>query len=300
MFRRTLVPTDFSAPSDAALEYARLFAGVWGGALHIMHVTGDRLTPPHGSGDPGPEPAALRQIRDRLRDEDRRHRLKIRVVERAAPAEAILGYARNAEVDLIVMGTHGRRGVAHALVGSVAEKVVRSAPCPVLTMREAPATGTTGFKRILVATDFSAPSDAALDYARALALRFGASIHLVHVFEDPPLNGPFGSEARSIRFEDARERLSHRVTAYERHKRRVTTEVLLGAVAPTIVDYAADIGFDLIVMGTHGRTGIAHVMTGSVAERVVRTAACPVLTTHAMRAGIEIPLPTTAKVALTA
>jgi nucleotide-binding universal stress UspA family protein len=298
MFARLLVPTDFSAPSDAALEHARTFARSFGGALHLLHVTGDAGTPPHVPGNPRDcEPAALRQLRDRLTEADRRRRLTVRVMEGSDPAQKIVGYARSLPADLIIMGTHGRSGVAHLLLGSVAEKVVRTAPCPVLTARAAPAAG--GFTRILVPTDFSGPSDAALDCARLLALRFSASIHLLHVLEDPRMEGPFGSEvfvsesadARAARFKEARERLSHRVSAYDRDRRHMTTEVILGAPARTIVDYAGDNTFDLIVMGTHGRTGLAHLLTGSVAERVVRHAACPVITTHDGRPCVEVAVP---------
>ena len=296
MFARILVPIDFSGPSDAALEYARLFAHAWGSALHLLHVTAEHLTPPHGESAGHPEPAALRQIRDRLTDDDRRRRLAIRVLERAEPAEAILGYARATDIDLIVMGTHGRTGVAHLLMGSVAETVVRSAPCPVLTVRQAPRV-TAPFTRILVPTDFSGPSDAALDCARALQMKFGASIHLLHVLADEQLAGPFGAEVfvaeapetRTARLRDARERLSHRVSAADREQGRVTSEILFGPTASTIVHYAGDNGYDLILMGTHGRTGLAHLLMGSVAERVIRSAACPVITTHSERPCVGVP-----------
>jgi nucleotide-binding universal stress UspA family protein len=296
MFARILVPMDFSAPSEAALAHARIFARAWGAALHVLHVTGERLTPPHAAEARHDEPAALRQIRDRLTDEDRRRPLKIRVVERGAPAGVILGYAGTAGIDLIVMGTHGRTGFAHLLMGSVAETVVRSAPCPVLTVQGTPAEPAP-FTRILVPTDFSAPSDAALDCARLLQLRFGSSIHLVHVLEDEAIAGPFGAEVfvtespatRAARLRDARERLSHRVSAADRESGRVTSEILLGPAASTIVDYAGDNGFDLILMGTHGRTGLAHLLMGSVAERVIRASACPVMTTRGERPCAVVP-----------
>lgn len=296
MFARILVPTDFSAPSDAALEYARTFARAFGGALHLLHVTSDTGTPPHAPGDPRDrEPAALRQLRDRLTAEDRQRRVAVRIVEGSNPAHKIVKQARAIPADLIVMGTRGRGGMAHLLMGSVAEEVVRTGPCPVLSVHSAPSAPVTGFSRILVPTDFSGPSDAALDCARLLALRFGATIHLLHVLEDPQVEGPFGSEvfvsepaeARAVRLKDARERLGHRVSAYDRDHKRVTTEVLFGAVARRIVHYADDNGFDLIVMGTHGRTGIAHLLMGSVAERVVRSAACPVITVHDTRTCAE-------------
>lgn len=134
-------------------------------------------------------------------------------------------------------------------------------------------------RRILVPTDFSEPSDTALEYARTLAGRVGASLHLLHVLEDPFLAEGLLAEAYigsgpSVRvdlLDDARERLLHRAAG-------ATTEVIFGHGATTIVEYAERGGFDLIVMGTHGRTGLAHLLIGSVAETVVRTATVPVLT----------------------
>lgn len=300
MFARILVPIDFSSPSDAALAYARTLARSSGGTLHLLHVLeNDFLRPVVG--DPhGLESAALKQLQARFTDEDHRKLRAVAAVERSDdPADEIVSYARTANAGLIVMGTHGRSGVAHLLMGSVAEKVVRTAPCPVLTLREASHVSDAGFTRILVATDFSAPSDAALDRAWQIALQFGASVHVLHVLEDPFVDGPFGSEVflaespdtRAARLKNAREKLAHRVTAQHRARLRATTEVIFGATARTIVDYAADNGFDLIVMGTHGRTGIAHLLMGSVAERVVRSAACPVMTTHTARPCAEAAPP---------
>jgi nucleotide-binding universal stress UspA family protein len=149
------------------------------------------------------------------------------------------------------------------------------------------------FRRILVPTDFSAPSDAALDYARQLAETVGASLHLLHVVEESatmPLASEMGvgDLGRTIAalMKDAQMRLSHRVTAADRARLRMTSEVVGGSSASTIVDYAAENGFDLIVMGTHGRRGMAHLMMGSVAERVIRSAGCPVLTVRTAPARI--------------
>ena len=142
------------------------------------------------------------------------------------------------------------------------------------------------FTRILVPTDFSEPSEAALDYARVLAGKFGASLHLLHVFDAPLAAGavsPEGFIAESPEvharlFEDARTRLQRRITATDRNQYGAKTEIVTGSSPESIVNYARERGIDLIVMGTHGRTGIAHVLLGSVAERLVRTAPCPVLT----------------------
>jgi nucleotide-binding universal stress UspA family protein len=136
----------------------------------------------------------------------------------------------------------------------------------------------------LVPTDFSATADAALEYAFGLAERFGASVQLLHVLEDPLMVQGTSPEAfvaegpalRTAMLDDARERMRHRTARGT--KVPVDAEVLFGHGARTITEYAAERGVDLIVMGTHGRTGFAHLLLGCVAERFVRTAPCPVLT----------------------
>ena len=144
----------------------------------------------------------------------------------------------------------------------------------------------TRITRILVPTDFSATADAALEYAFVLAERFGASIQLLHVLDDPFVADGMAAEAyiseapalRTAMLHDAREKLRHRAAPRERRVSSIDTEVLFGHGARTIAEYAVERGVDLIVMGTHGRTGFAHLLLGSVAERLVRTAPCPVLT----------------------
>ena len=138
MFTRILVPIDFSAPSDAALASARTLASTFGASLHVLHVM-ENVFLRAVVGDPHDlQVAARRQLNERLTDDDRRRLRAVTVVEQSdEPADEIVSYARTANIDLIVMGTHGRSGVAHMLMGSVAERVVRSAPCPVMTMREA-------------------------------------------------------------------------------------------------------------------------------------------------------------------
>lgn len=297
MLERILVPTDFSAPSDAGLSYARLLAKTYDASLHLLHVTGTRSTPPHEAMDSGNrEPAALRGLRDCLTADDRRRRVVVRVVEAPDSARQIVQYARAINADLIVMGTHGRSAVAQLLMGSVAEKVVRTAACPVFTTHDALRASAAGFRRILVPTDFSTPSNAALDCTQRLAIRFSASLHLLHVLEEVPSAGALGTavflnespEARSFRLADARDRLKQQISD-GRVTLGATTEVIFGSPAHVIADYAADNGFDLIVMGTHGRTGMAHLLVGSVAERVVRSASCPVLTTqYSCREAVEV------------
>lgn len=284
MFARVLVPTDFSVASDAALEYAVMFTRTFVGSLHLLHVASDAGTPGHAHGD-GRTQTTFGHMQDRLTRTGTPTDVTTKIVEGPDPALAIVEHARSMDAELIAMGTHGRSGMSHLLMGSVAERVVRTSPCPVLTLRE-PAR-VVGVHRILVPTDFSAPSDAALDCARLIALRFDASVHLLHVIDVEQMERRFGldvfvdtPDSRAARLRDARERLAHRIFAYERENSRVTTEVVFGPAARTAAQCARDNGFDLIVMGTHGRAGIARVMLGSVSEHVVRHAACPVITTH--------------------
>jgi nucleotide-binding universal stress UspA family protein len=140
--------------------------------------------------------------------------------------------------------------------------------------------------RILVPTDFSETADAALQYAKVLAGQLGASLHLLHVFSNPyqaaayapEVYAPLPPSMRERAIEEARERLQTQLNSGEEERFGGTRAIVTGLTAPQIVKYADENAIDLIVMGTHGRRGVAHLLLGSVAEHVVRIAACPVLT----------------------
>jgi nucleotide-binding universal stress UspA family protein len=141
--KRILVATDFSDASKAALVYGRELAHTFAARLDVLHVVpnlanyyaAETYTAAFPEIEEGMEQAAEREIDRLLTDEDRRlgARAILRTLE--SPAAGIIQHARDANIDLIVIGTHGRGGVAHLLMGSVAERVVRTAPCPVLTVR---------------------------------------------------------------------------------------------------------------------------------------------------------------------
>ena len=138
----------------------------------------------------------------------------------------------------------------------------------------------TVINRILVHTDFSDTADAALEYARKLGTHIGASLHLLHVVDEPPLTEGLIAEAG----EAAARALQEQTTAAARngldHRAAGTAsaEYTFGDTVENIVGYASRLGADLIVMGTHGRSGVAHLLLGSVAENVIRAAPCPVVT----------------------
>jgi len=142
---------------------------------------------------------------------------------------------------------------------------------------------TPDINRILVAVDFSTNSDRALDYAGMLARRFGASLHLLHVVEPMSLGSPsidasaFATPGwNKLLAEDAHRELTSLGAPFQPYV--ATTSVLYGDPSSCILRDADDRQMDLIVMGTHGRGALAQLMMGSVAERVVRIASCPVLT----------------------
>lgn len=135
------------------------------------------------------------------------------------------------------------------------------------------------FSRILVPTDFSEPADEALNYALGLAQALGATVSLVHAVNDP-FDVPTPPEIRHQILSDIRRRLGDRVAQSGRAD--VSSVIRTGPTARAIVACAREQKADLIVMGTHGRHGMAHLLMGSVAERVVRTAECPVLTVRRM------------------
>jgi nucleotide-binding universal stress UspA family protein len=143
--KNILVATDFSAPSQAALLYGRNFAHQHSSTLHLLHVVDDvasRVMPMTGAlpnvGEMQMEldEASRKDLEALLSDDDRRElHARAVILTSAAPAQSIVSYARDAAIDLIVIGTHGRTGLANLFLGSIAQHVVRMAPCPVLTVR---------------------------------------------------------------------------------------------------------------------------------------------------------------------
>lgn len=143
--KRVLVATDFSDASSAALAYACAFADRFSASIHLLHVLEDLAshawtTEVYVAALPGVHEEMERQARERLEQQmsaDARQRYDaVLALRGGSPFVEIVRYAREERIDLIVMGTHGRGAIAHMLLGSVAERVVRKAPCPVLTVRQ--------------------------------------------------------------------------------------------------------------------------------------------------------------------
>lgn len=288
--KRVLFPTDFSDPAEEALPHAVRLARALGAELHLFHAT--VLHDYHPSQDEGfPETESLMEILSK-RSRDLLGKLKERgpstlVIKEAerrgtAPAPMILDYAAEWDIDLIVMATHGRRGLSHMWLGSVAEEVVRRSSCPVLTVRSGADVGSvTDTGRILVPIDFSDSTDQTLTYATTFSTLLDAELHLVHVIEQPiqPVFYEAYTEVVPANNEELARTAGSELLKLKQAKGidKAKTHVISGFPAQEILDFAEREKIDLIIMGSEGLTGLAHLLLGSVAERVVRRASCPVL-----------------------
>jgi nucleotide-binding universal stress UspA family protein len=296
--KKILLPTDFYPCAEQALEHALYLTKEYGAELHMLHVTvfyqGDIHNPAAcfyniDEIDQRMKDLAIMEMKSMLnsRAEDLDRVVMTQKQGRAA-ADAILKYADSNDIDLIVMGTHGRRGLGHLLLGSVAEKVVRLAECPVLTIRaREELQRIKGCGRILVPLDYSEHAKVALNHAREIAFTYGAKLQLLHVIEEtavPDFYG-MGESTSHLRRDVLRERAKNAMQELSAGSTgpEVDTElhVIEGYAPRDIVEFAANNHSDLIVIATHGLTGIKHLLLGSVAEKTVRMAPCPVFTVKA-------------------
>jgi nucleotide-binding universal stress UspA family protein len=290
--QKILFPTDFSVCAESAYSHAVHLARRYNAELHVVSA----IVRPS---DEESSPLSFLQ----LESDDKTHDMtlgKAGSVERSAaddteprtvtvqlhatsPADAVVEYADTHDIDLIVMGTHGRHGVDRILLGSVAEKVVRLTDCPVLTVRQGVEThAQSGLAdKILVPFDFSEHSYGALRVARELALAYDAHIDLLHVVQEVVLPNIYGVEPMPIAIPDVEKRA---VEALEEVARKAlgelpfATHVRLGHPAFDIVKFAETCNSDMIVIATHGLTGVRRLLMGSVTEKIVRMAPCPVFT----------------------
>jgi nucleotide-binding universal stress UspA family protein len=193
-----------------------------------------------------------------------------------APWVEIVSLLEKDTFDLCVIGTHGRSGLARILLGSVAEKVVRHAPCSVLAVR--PDGGVTSFEHALVPTDFSESAEHALELAPQVVRPEGA-VTLLHVLELPVAYSGKVPDVEFSRDLDKRAAIAlDQAAARIKGKARVAKASRIGYPgAQILAALDEDRSIDLIVMGSHGRTGIKRALMGSVAEKIVRHARCPVL-----------------------
>ena len=295
--RRILCPIDFSEPSTHALEQATRLAGWYDARLAVLHVR-PTVTPHPDMPAGGPVApwlvAELDDLRQRVTASCHEATAAGVVVEPMVaagdPVREIVQCAATLPADLIVMGTHGVSGFQHLVLGSVTEKVLRTAPCPVLTVPPRAHTTATQFTRVVCAVDFSDCSLAAVRLAASLAVASGATLTLLHVLEWPwhdtavtavegvaPAQAQVITEYRRYLESGATERLEA-VAASITAAGTVATAVRFGTPYVELLDAARQAQADLVVLGVRGRGALDLGFFGSTANHVVRSALCPVLT----------------------
>lgn len=296
--RRILCPVDFSDYSRRALDHAMAIARWYESTVTALHVFSLPAVGAYGAGPVVFEPIGLTSAdRDQLLaftrafiEAETASGVGIEaVVREGSTAAEILHQASDMSADLLVIGTHGRSGFERLLLGSVAEKVLRKARCPVLTvprrLPDAVPSGPVLFKRILCAVDFSASSMNALNYAVSLAQEADGCLTVVHVLE-AEFAGPVGIGEEHIglaallqqREEDARTLLDNAVPESAAAYCKADTMLVRGKPWREILRIAADRQTELIVMGVQGRGAADLMFFGSTTQHVVREATCPVLT----------------------
>jgi nucleotide-binding universal stress UspA family protein len=280
-FTKILCPTDFSEGSQQAVRVATRLAIEANAELVLLHAW---FVPPLSYSMEVPFPPNV--VQDIVDDAQRGLDAAVREVIAAGaknttgrlltgtPWHEIVSELEKQAYDLCVIGTHGRTGLSRILLGSVAEKVIRHSPCSVLAIR--PDSAVASFKHVLVPTDFSDSATHALDLAAKVVALDGA-ITLLHVLELPiAYSGEIAPDfAQDL---DKKAAAALAASAARVTSARVTTRSRIGYPgAQTLSTVEHDPSIDLVVMGSHGRTGLKRALLGSVAEKVVRHARCPVL-----------------------
>jgi nucleotide-binding universal stress UspA family protein len=286
--RHVLALVDFSEASDEALRQAHGYARMVSAKLSVLHVVPDFLPAspllPDGSvknidAEVQLEARALDELGARVKEITGRSRNDADVAVAMGSADAAaVHHAEQHHVDLVVVGATGRTGLARLLMGSTAERIVRHAPCSVLVARPSPASN-----HLLAATDLSDAATPAVERAKAEAEWRGGALHLVHAMDFSALGwtaaaGPLGGFGVAM----PPERMAQMRKLAEEALRDLggpaaTVHVVEGSAKRAVVSLAESLPAGLVIVGTHGRTGLRRMALGSVAEAIARVAPCSVL-----------------------
>lgn len=279
---RILFPTDGSECAEQARHHAAHLADQFEAELHVIHVDereveladvvqieeADVLHDLHGALSGPDVPVAEPRVQERT-------------VAYPSAAGGILTYAVEHDVHLIVLGTHGRRGVQRLVLGSVAEEVVRRAPQPVVTVgRGAIAPEAMAGGRMVVPVDFSEHRSRLLAHAREIALVYGMDVTLLHVLRSDHVPNAYDLKLPGIgsgNFEEqVRESLWADAEVFQEEGTAVSVKIAMGHPADRILEVAREMDAAFITIATHGRTGLQHMLLGSMSEKVIRQSPCPV------------------------
>lgn len=278
MYKRILVALDGSELAEVAIPYAQEWAQRLGSELDIVTVC-----------ELSCEQESMQRVYvDKIAAELGRTGLRLHsVLLYGKAADAILDYSERNKISLIVMSTHGRSGVSRWVLGSVADKVLRSASCPILLISapkgEEPKLEAVTLKRILLPLDGSPLGESALPYVEELASKANAEVLLLQIIT--PLERSIPIDGYAVHLADVYGDMLAQAKAYltkieQRLKQKSIAaryEVISGLPANTIIDYARDKAVNLVAMSTHGRGGISRWVLGSVADKVLRGCGSPLL-----------------------
>jgi nucleotide-binding universal stress UspA family protein len=288
-----LCPIDFSEFSERAYQHALSLAEHYQAKLVAQHVVELWRHPSASFAASGGLYEEFCQVlrqtgEDHLQQFAKSHTFdKIQpelVVHEGSAPDSILSFAQTQKADLIVMGTHGRRGFDHLMLGSVTDRVMRRAPCPVLAVRNSPHDAMAASKerqyvhhlsRILFCTDFSKRSERALNYALSGAAEYDAELTLLHVLEEVP-----SLTKTEEAIAEATEQLDKLIPPDVRKTCKIKTVVRIGKPYREIIQFALEAQTDLVAMGVRGRGALDRAVFGSTTYRVMQLGSCPVLAVH--------------------
>ncbi|MDO1447173.1 universal stress protein [Rhodocytophaga aerolata] len=279
--KKILVPTDFSEQADNALQIAAAIAAKNGAEIHLLHVLDVSLGGGFGFNTMG-EPTSTSMMDQvyivqligitKKRLEDVAQNLKVAsnvnvsaVVQTGHIYGSISVYAEEEKFDLIVMGTKGASGLKELLVGSNTERVVRNATCPVLSVKNILPEFTVN--KIVFASNFESDQLAAVGQLKTMQELFNAHVHLVYINVPNNFVGTRVMRAKANEFVQRYQLSKYDFTVYDDNSEE-----------EGIIHFAEEVGADIIAVATHGRTGLGHLLSGSIAEDIVNHANRPVLT----------------------
>jgi nucleotide-binding universal stress UspA family protein len=284
MFDKLLFPTDGSDGAAAVFDHVLDVAEANDATVHVLNVadtTRESVTQVQGRVVDALEQAGAETVREAASRASDRGVATVTDVLQGEPYRTIVDYAETYDIDLVVMPTRGRSGLERFLLGSTTERVVRRSEAPVLTIRpDDDVTVRYPYRSVLISTDGSDPASAALDVGLDVATVAEAVVHLLSVVDVTSLGVDVRTDIQATALEESANEIVD--TAAERASASgidPTTAVEFGGSPSRVIrSYITDHDVDLVVVGTHGRTGFDRYVLGSVAESLVRTAPVPVLT----------------------
>ncbi|AZH25637.1 universal stress protein [Haloplanus aerogenes] len=285
MFDKLLFPTDGSDGAAAVFDHVLDVAEAHDATVHVLSVadtTRESVTQFRGQVVDALEQAGVRTVQEAAGRASDRGVPTVTEVMQGEPYRTIVDYANTYDIDLVIMPTHGRRGLDRFLLGSTTERVVRRSDVPVLTIRpDDDVTVRYPYRNVLVPTDGSDPADAALNIGIDVANTASAALHLVSVVNVTSLGVDVRTDIQTAALEENAEGILDAAAGRAREAGiapAATAVEFGGSVSRTVRTYVTDHDIDLVILGTHGRTGFDRYVLGSVTEQLVRTAPVPVLT----------------------